>query len=447
MRDEKAKPVQRGYGEEILGGWGMKTIKGKLLSLLLALTFILLFAASMVSALAAGGGTFGSALGVGALTAVVGTVIVGVVAGVVFNRALAPMTQLKLFAAGDFREQGGLVRQSGVADGFKNEMEEINQAAQTVRSRVRETIVGTNEEAADIEKTASQAYSEMAELNNTIDEMDQVMEKLIDKVREAADVTQTISQASAEIGTAVTDVSNKSSESAGASKEITQRADVLYETTITAKKQASVIYHSAEDELEGALKEVEKIEQIKELSQEIGGIANQTNLIALNAAIEAARAGEAGRGFGVVADEVRSLAEHSQGTVDKIQKVIDEVVDSVVDLKASSEKLLNFMKDHVIGDYHAMVDTAEQYQKDAAFFNGIAADLGTSAEMMGAAVEEMLASLQAVTELNAVIVDDVRDVGTAMQNSNVGCEEILRKMSILERSSRSLQEIVSGFTV
>lgn len=425
----------------------MKTIKGKLLSMLLALAFILLFAASMVSTLMAGGGTIGRAFGVGALTAVVGTVIIGVVAGTVFDRVLAPVVQLKLFAAGDFREQNDSNGKSGVAEGFKDEIEEVSQAAQTVRSRVRETIISTNEEAADIEKTASQTYSEMAELNNTIDEMDQVMERLIDKVREAADVTQNISQASAEIGTRVTDVANKSSESADASKEITGRADVLYKTTFAAKQQASVIYRSAEEELESALKEVEKIELIKVLSQEIGGIANQTNLIALNAAIEAARAGEAGKGFAVVADEVRNLAEHSQGTVSKIQKVIDEVVSSVVALKGSAEKLLNFMNDHVIGDYHVMVDTAEQYQKDAVFFNGIAADLGISAEMMDAAVEEMLSSLQSVTELNAVIVDEVRDVATAMQNSNVGCEEILRKMAILERSSRALQEIVAGFMV
>lgn len=425
----------------------MKTIKGKLLSVLLTLTFILLYVASAVSALATGGTTIGGALGMGALMAVVGTVITGLIAGVVLNKVLVPMMQLKLFAAGDFREGSSQSGKSVVTEGFKDEMEEVGKAAETIRSRVRETIIGTNEEAAGIEETASQAYSEMAELNNTIDEMDQVMEKLIDKVREAADVTQTISHASTEIGTAVTEVADKSAESAGVSQEITGRANVLYETTITSKKQASVIYHSAEDELVSALEEVEKIELIKELSQEIGEIASQTNLIALNAAIEAARAGDAGRGFAVVADEVRSLAEHSQGTVDRIQKVIDEVVGSVVALKASAEKLLSFMKDHVIGDYHAMVDTAEQYQKDASFFNGMAVNLGTSAEMMGAAVEEMLASLQSVTELNSVIVDDVRDVATAMQNSNVGCEEILRKMSILERSSRSLQEIMSGFTV
>ena len=105
-----------------------------------------------------------------------------------------------------------------------------------------------------------------------------------------------------------------------------------------------------EKELETALREVEKVEVIKTLSQEILSIASKTNLIALNASIEAARAGEAGRGFAVVADEVRSLAEDSRTAVDNIQSVINEVVESVMALKDSSGTLLNFMKDRVIGD-------------------------------------------------------------------------------------------------
>ena len=100
-----------------------------------------------------------------------------------------------------------------------------------------------------------------------------------------------------------------------------------------------------------------------------------------------------------------------------------------------------------MSDYDNMVRTAEQYQKDAFFFDGIATDLGASAEEMGASIEEMLASLQSVSSLNNVIVDEVSHVADAMQNTNVGSEEILRKMAIMERSSRSLQEIASNFQV
>lgn len=425
----------------------MKTIRGKLLLTVSVVAFIILFIASVVSATVIGQANTGNAVSVGLLIGAIGTVVIDLIVGLTFNKALVPLAELKQFASGDFSGKAPTSAKTSVAEGFKDEVEEVTHATRSIKERIKKTIVGTNTEADNIAETASAAYSEMADLNNNIDQMDQVMEKLIDKVREAADVTQTISRASGEIGDEVMDVAGQASESAAASKEINTRADELYKNTLESKNQASLIYHSTEHELERALQEVEKIEVIKTLSQEIGGIANQTNLIALNAAIEAARAGEAGKGFAVVADEVRSLAENSQVTVDKIQEVIEEVVGSVMALKDSAGKLLNFMKDHVIDDYHTMVSTAEQYQKDAAFFDGVASDLGTASEQMGASVEKMLVSLQEVTELNGVIVDDVRNVADAMQNTNVGSEEILRKMAILERSSRSLQEIASNFKI
>lgn len=424
----------------------MKTIRGKLMFSVSAAAFVILFLASAVSAMGVGKAGIGSAIGIGLLIGVVGTCLIDMIVMLTFNKALVPLAELKQFAAGDFSGQEVPVRTT-VAEGFKDEIEEVTHATRSIKERIKKTIADTNNEAAHIAKTASDAYTEMADLNNNIDQMDQVMEGLIDKVGEAADATHSISDASGDIGDAVMDVAGKASDSANASKEISERADGLYQSTVASRKQASLIYRSTEHELEHALQEVEKIEVIKSLSQEIGGIASKTNLIALNAAIEAARAGEAGKGFAVVAEEVRGLAESSQETVDKIQKVIDEVVNSVMELRDSASKLLTFMKDHVIDDYHTMVSTAEQYQKDAEFFDGIASDLGTASEQMGASVEEMLASLQVVSQLNGEIVDEVRNVADVMQNTNVGSEEILRKMSILERSSRSLQEIASNFKV
>lgn len=384
------------------------------------------------------------------IISVIGILLIIVCVVVVANKLLAPIADLKQFASGDFRENTESQtkgQKQKVAEGFKDEMEEIEYATKSVKQHIRETILGTKREASGITDIATAAYSNMANLNDGLDQMDQLVEDVTVRAGEAADVTRSISEASTEIGTVVDHVSMKATEAANASGEITSRAEKLLETTLESKKQASLIYHATEDELEAALKDVEKVEVIKTLSQEILGIASQTNLIALNASIEAARAGEAGKGFAVVADEVRNLAEHSRTAVDNIQTVIDEVVDSVFALKHSATMLLNFMKEHVVGDYHAMVDTAEQYKKDAVFYDGIATDLGACAEEMGASVEEMLASLHTITELNAGIVDDIDNVASAMQNTNISSEEILRQMSILERSSRSLQEIIGSFKV
>lgn len=380
---------------------------------------------------------------------IVGILMIVVCIIITANKLLAPIADLKQFATGDFREDS--VRSANsktvVADGFKNEMEEIECAVGSVRKQIRETIIATKEEAAGIADSAAAAYTNMADVNNGLDQMDQMIVEVTNKAKEAGELTLTISTASSEISTVVDSVSIKASEAADASSEINSRAEQLLSNTQESRRQASQIYRDVEKRLETALKDVEGIEEVEKLSQEILGIASKTNFIALNASIEAARAGEAGKGFAVVADEVRGLADSSKTAVSNMQAVISEVVESVIMLKDTASTLLNFMKEKVVGDYHTMVDTAQQYKKDAAFYDDIATDLGASAEEMGASIEEILASLHTVTEVIGEMVEDINELSAANQSTNINSEEILRQMAILERSSRSLEEIVGSFQV
>ena len=83
------------------------------------------------------------------------------------------------------------------------------------------------------------------------------------------------------------------------------------------------------------------VDEINELTSEILAISAQTNLLALNASIEAARAGEAGRGFSVVADEIRNLADQTKLSVSNIQAVSNVVTNSVNELVSTSNDIIN----------------------------------------------------------------------------------------------------------
>lgn len=163
-------------------------------------------------------------------------------------------------------------------------------------------------------------------------------------------------------------------------REVEERSSKIKEDSIKSKNEGILIYDQSKEGLEKALKDVTIVNDIENLANIIKDIASQTNLLALNASIEAARAGEHGLGFGVVADEVRQLAEQSSETVLSIQENVNRVLKAVGDLSSSSSYLLEMVDNKILKSYDTLIEIANNYNEDCSKFRETIEELALTSE-------------------------------------------------------------------
>lgn len=200
--------------------------------------------------------------------------------------------------------------------------------------------------------------------------------------------------------------------------EITQRAnEVGNESRRIAQESQHTVAELISD-VDGAVNSVsemnEKTQGINNILEVISGIAEQTNLLALNAAIEAARAGEQGRGFAVVADEVRNLASRTKDSTEEVEAALESLLQGTQVVVTSMDNTKARCEDTVTssGEVAESLDSMSTFVND---INGLSTQIATAAEEQSSVTQELTRNM---SEINNIVRELEGNSQTTLQNTD-----------------------------
>ena len=281
-----------------------------------------------------------------------------------------------------------------------------------------------------IHASISEVASATSQVNDVAKRVLQASNSSMSNSDEQASRTNSVAAAINQLGAAAQEIARNAADASHQASDARHQAEEgrhVVEQTITAMNDLSNKIRTSCSNIETLNSKTVNIGQILEV---IKGISEQTNLLALNAAIEAARAGEAGRGFAVVADEVRNLAHRTQESAQEIQKMIEE-------LQVGAREAVGTMTD------------SQRYSEDSVQIANRAGERLGSVTLRIGEIDGMNQSVATATEEQTAVIDslnmDITEINNLNQQGVSNLHATLEACADLDTQTSRLKQLVGSF--
>lgn len=349
------------------------------------------------------------------------------------------VNEANIIASGDLSQQDIPVKS-------KDEIGQLGTAFNSMKNNLSNLIKNIQASSEQVNGAAQELSASTEEITATTEDVTMRVNNTAERAQISAHASNESARAMEETAAGVQRIAEATQNLHGNSIDATQTARSGGQTIHDAQHQMSIISTSTNSVNDLVQKLAQQTEEINSISQLITSITDQTNLLALNAAIEAARAGEHGKGFAVVADEVRKLAEQSKSSANSIVNLTLEIKADTENVERAVSESLVSVEDGVkiisnAGEsFTSIVDAVTQMSMQIQ-------EISATSEQLSASAEQVTASVSEIANSSNESSGNLEMIAAAVEEQTATMQQVNAVAVTLSDNAQNLQQEIQQFKV
>ena len=328
----------------------------------------------------------------------------------------------------------------------KDEIGQLAQAFNSMKKNLWSTLHQVNITSEQVAATSQQLAAGAQETSAATNQVVHSIADVSSSIEIQGKNTENSAQAMNELASGVQNIVDSISQTADRVQETVKEAEIGNKNIQALQDQMNVLLEVS-SEIQSIMETLQNhSHDIGKIVGVITDIADQTNLLALNAAIEAARAGEHGKGFAVVADEVKKLAEQSRESAKQIEQIIQKTQHDTVNADEISHKgRIEF--ENSLNLVEQTGSSFEMIKKSIDQVNGQTQEISVVSEQMSASIQEVTAAIEEVANLAQSTTTNATEIASATEEQLATMDEIATSATNLAGLAEDLREEVNKFKI